>query len=77
MNTQPAINEKSKRMLEKKKKLLEEEPTLTKNRSQNEIQKKRLASPSHETFKPSISKKSQAIAESKRQGQKIEDHLLL
>jgi hypothetical protein len=66
MNTQFAINEKSKRMLDKKKKQLEEEPTLTKNRSQNEIQRKRLASPNQETFKPSISKKSQTIAESKR-----------
>lgn len=45
--------------------------------SQAEI-KKRMASPqSNETFKPNISKKSAQIAESKRAGQKIEDHLLL
>lgn len=33
--------------------------------------------PSNETFKPAISKKSKEMAESKRAGQKIEDHLLM
>ena len=41
------------------------------------VAKKRMASPQpNETFKPVIGKKSAQMAEQKRQGQKIEDHLI-
>ncbi|TNV84608.1 hypothetical protein FGO68_gene10178 [Halteria grandinella] len=42
------------------------------------VERKRSpAAPKEEAFQPQISKKSQKLAEVKRQGQKIEDHLLL
>eukprot|EP00347_Sterkiella_histriomuscorum_P000078 403377271 len=47
------------------------------NRIQGDI-KRRMASPQpNETFQPAISKKSKEMAERQRQGQKIEDHLLM
>ena len=52
------------------------------NRSQklSELENRKSPNPQRtlqEAFKPQISKKSQQMAEQKRQGQKIEDHLIL
>lgn len=84
----PMVNEKSKKLLEKKLKKQEEpqrqsnsvtRPDNAASRVKKPLEaRKRLASPQPtESFKPSISKKSQQMAEKQRAGQKIEDHLLL